>query len=451
MKGKITQLEITQKQLKIINVIMTVSMSLMILSYFTVSENITITRGTKILLRMGMTGVIILLYRWMIAKGHVGSFFTHNKLAVYLYYAYLLLGLISLLWTTNLQYSTLQLIMTSESLLFVLYYMKVYNMLRHYYSNLNRFRLSAYISNGIVYIQIVFVAGWFLWPDTFIRLTHGGTEARLGGFLMNPNELGMLAAVGMACAFYEIQKSTRKWLVWIFIAVDLYAIILTGSRSTLIGVFLVVYYYISKTNAAWVKYATYVGMVAAIPVVIQKIFIKAGDASEVLSMTGRLPFWSALIQEGMIKEPWLGFGFMRIAHAEYFQGRHTYPGKMTHNTFMQVLMNLGWVGVTICFSQMAYAIRGMIKEKEDEIKTIFVGIGIPIFINSLTEFGIFGETNFGILFYQIIIYYIAIKFYPKLTKSEKFKLRKLGRKLYGKDLILGSETTSIKVHDWHKE
>ena len=324
-------------------------------------------------------------------------------------------------------------------------------MLRYYYSNLARFRLSAFISNGIVYIQTVFVIGWFAFPETFIRLTHGGTEARLGGFLMNPNELGMLAAVGVSCAAYELTKSSNKRLVWLIIAIDVYAIILTGSRSTLIGVFLVVYYYISKSNAAWVKYATYIGMVAAIPVVIQKIFLKGGDASEVLSMTGRLPFWSALIQEGMIKEPWLGYGFMRIAHAEFFQGRHTYPGKMTHNTFMQVLMNLGWVGIMIVFSQMAYAIRGMIREKSDEIKTIFIGISIPILINSLTEFGIFGETNFGILFYQIIICYIVVKFYPKFTKSEQFKLRKLGRKLYGEDLILGQETTSIKIHEWHKE
>ncbi|MBL0192546.1 MAG: hypothetical protein IPQ18_14760 [Saprospiraceae bacterium] len=29
-------------------------------------------------------------------------------------------------------------------------------------------------------------------------MTHGGEEARLGGYMMNPNELGMLAGVGIA-------------------------------------------------------------------------------------------------------------------------------------------------------------------------------------------------------------------------------------------------------------
>jgi exopolysaccharide production protein ExoQ len=52
-----------------------------------------------------------------------------------------------------------------------------------------------------------------------------------------------------------------------------------------------------------------------------------------------------LISEGLPREPLLGFGFMRIDYKEFFQSTHTYPGKMTHNTFMQVLMNLGFVGL----------------------------------------------------------------------------------------------------------
>ena len=58
-------------------------------------------------------------------------------------------------------------------------------------------------------------------------------------------------------------------------------------------------------------------------------------------MTGRLPFWKALINEGLPREPLLGFGFMRIDYKEYFQSTHTYPGKMTHNTFMQVFDEFG--------------------------------------------------------------------------------------------------------------
>ena len=77
------------------------------------------------------------------------------------------------------------------------------------------------------------------------------------------------------------------------------------------------------------------------------IFKDDGGIDEVLSMTGRLPFWTALLNEGIVREPFFGFGFMRINYTDYFQGLNTYPAKMTHNTFMQVLMNLGFVGFFI--------------------------------------------------------------------------------------------------------
>jgi hypothetical protein len=55
---------------------------------------------------------------------------------------------------------------------------------------------------------------------------------------------------------------------------------------------------------------------------------------------------------------------------------------------------------------------------------MLIGILIPIIINSFTEFGIFGESNYGILFYQIIIFSIAFKNNNHLTRVQKIILRK---------------------------
>ena len=55
---------------------------------------------------------------------------------------------------------------------------------------------------------------------------------------------------------------------------------------------------------------------------------------EVLSMTGRIPYWMALLQEDIVKEPFFGYGFRRINYTDYFEGLNTYAEKMTHNTFM---------------------------------------------------------------------------------------------------------------------
>ena len=98
---------------------------------------------------------------------------------------------------------------------------------------------------------------------------------------------------------------------------------------------------------------------------------------------------------------------------------------MTHNTFMQVLMNLGFVGLTLVLSQLFFTLRGMYYEDKGN-KLFMVGLFIPILINSFTEFGIFGESNYGILFYQLIIMSMTFANRQFLTKQEKIQLQRIG-------------------------
>jgi exopolysaccharide production protein ExoQ len=42
-----------------------------------------------------------------------------------------------------------------------------------------------------------------------------------------------------------------------------------------------------------------------------------------------------------------------------------------------------------------------------------------VVINSFTEFGIFGESNYGILFYQLVIFSISFTQRPHLTRREQ--------------------------------
>jgi exopolysaccharide production protein ExoQ len=261
-------------------------------------------------------------------------------------------------------------------------------------------------------------------PDTFFRLTHGGEEARLGGYIMNPNELGMLAGVGVACLIFDIYRDRNKVWTIIKLIVIFYALYMTGSRSSLIGGLLIILFHIKQSENKRLKALIIAGVLLITPLAIYKVVLKDGDSSrleEVMSMTGRLPFWTALIQEGLPREPMLGFGFMRIDYKEFFQSTHTYPGKMTHNTFMQVLMSLGFIGLVIVIFQMIFTFRGFAME-EKEKKLMLFGILIPIMINSFTEFGIFGESNYGILFYQLLIFSISFQRSEYLSTREKLNL-----------------------------
>jgi O-antigen ligase len=164
-----------------------------------------------------------------------------------------------------------------------------------------------------------------------------------------------------------------------------------------------------------------------IPVAINTMIVKSagnGGAEEVMTLTGRLPFWTSLITEALPNEPLFGFGFQRIYYTLYYGTVHTYTASMAHDTFVQVLMNLGFVGFTVMLFQMIFTIKGFVQSDNKELKLMCIGIIIPLVINSFTEFGIFGETNYGILLYQLLIFYVSMKINPRMTLREKMFMRK---------------------------
>jgi len=407
--------------LKQMDLLLLLVLFVMVGGFFTWSENVMITRVLKVLTRVGMTGAIILLHQKIVNYGALGSFTWKNALSPLLYTGYLLLGFASILWSTDPGYSGLQWIMDIESFVFSFFFIKCYLILDEYFPG-HSIRFYNTLGNATFLLLLIFVVGMFVNPDTFFRLVEGGEDKRLGGYIMNPNELGMLCGVGTSCLIFDLYRKEKKLWTLIKIGVMVYAIILTKSRSSLIGLLFIVFFHIRKSSNWKLKALIYVGTAAVIPVAIQKLLLRKGGIDELLSMTGRMPFWKALIAEGLPREPLLGFGFMRIDYKDHFESIHTYAGHMTHNTFIQVLMNLGFIGLTLVAFQMLFTFRGFLLEKEEN-KLMLLGILIPVIINSLTEFGIFGETNYGILFYQLLIFYISIQRPKHLTTLEKTKLR----------------------------
>ena len=420
----ISQEELDNKWFRTIGILLMVVLFVKIGGFFTWSENINITRVVKVFSRIMMTISIIWIYRKIVNKGAIGTVRWEHTLAPVLYMAYLFLGLASLMWSTKPGYSGLQWFMDIESLVFAFYYIRCFVLLDKYFPQ-GGIRFSNVLGNATFMMLLIFIIGMWVDPDNFYRLTHGGEEARLGGLFMNPNELGMLCVVGISSLIFDLYTDKSKLWCFIKMAGLMYALIMTGSRSTTIGFLIVAFFHINQSKHIKLKIAMYAGGFAIIPVAVSTMIVKehGGGLEEVMSMTGRLPFWQALLTEGFPKEPLLGFGFMRIAYKDFFQGVHTYPGQMTHNTFIQVLMNLGIVGFTIVFYQMVATVKGIMAQDKTK-KLMLVGFMIPVIINSFTEFGIFGETNYGILFYQLTFLYVSVNIQDKLTPKEKLFLKK---------------------------
>lgn len=417
--------------LKRINYSLFIILFLMIACFFTWSENILITRAIKVVGRMGVLFASYWVYRKIIKYGAVDSLKWQNSQVIFLYAAYLILGFASFMWSTNVGYSALQWLMTTQTVVFCYFFVKSLYLLDEYFPG-HSIKLYNLLGNTAFGLMLIFVIGMWTAPNVFYRLTHGGEESRLGGYLMNPNELGMLACIGIAGLIFNFYENKNKGWTILKLMLLFYALYATGSRSSLIGVLLIIGYHIKQSSSQKLKIGVLVALFMIMPMAVNKIILKDGDSSrleEVISMTGRVPFWKALINEGIPREPLLGFGFMRIDYKEYFQSTHTYPGKMTHNTFMQVLMNLGFIGLTIVLFQVVFTFKAVSKEKKKK-RLILWSMIIPIFINSFTEFGIFGESNYGILFYQLIILYISFKGNPILTPKQKVYLLKRRPELF---------------------
>ena len=410
------------KFLKNIAFLLLLLMFIMVGGFFTWSENVAITRLVKIVGRLGTTIGIYMVYRKIVNYGAIGSFSWRNVFSPLLYMAYMILGFISFMWSTDVGYSALQWFMDFECLIFAYYFLRCMLMLEEFFPD-STIRFYSIMGNTAFMLLLIFTVGMFVAPDAFFRLVEGGEEARLGGYIMNPNELGMLCGLGISCLIFDLYRKKRKWYVLIKIFIIGYALILTKSRSSLVGLLIIIFFHLQRSDNKLLKLGIYVGIAAVIPIAVQKLIMRKGGIDDILSMTGRMPFWTSLINEGLPREPLLGFGFMRIDYKDTFSSVHSYTAHMTHNTFIQVLMNLGFIGLTIALFQLFFTIRGFTKE-EQEKKLMLLGILIPVLINSFTEFGIFGESNYSILFYQLLIFSISFKKNKFYTLAEKVHLYK---------------------------
>jgi exopolysaccharide production protein ExoQ len=404
---------------KNIGTLLVIVLCIKIAGYFCIVEDRTINQIFKIIARVGMTGLVIILQFRLIRLGCQPLFKYENVLAPFFYLIYLFIAIASFSWSTDPAYSILQWLMTFESLVFVFIFMRVISIINAYFPD-QTVDLIKTFTFAVFPIMLIFIVGSFIEPDLFYRGMRGGEEQRLGGYYMNPNELGMLSSIGAAMAYLYLQKVKKKLFPIVMLLAAIVVLALTASRSSAIGFVLIMGILILQSNNKKLKLAMFVGVALAVPAILKFVIFKdGGGVDEVLSMTGRIPFWKALLNEGIVKEPFFGYGFMRINYTDYFESLNTYAAKMTHNTFMQVLMNVGFIGFFVVFWQLVLTIRNFIKERKKSLYgNFFIALFIPAFINSLTEFGIFGETNYGILFYQFLILLFVIEINESRSKKE---------------------------------
>lgn len=152
--------------LKKINNYMFIVLLLMVACFFTWSENVNITRGIKIVGRMGVMISSVLIYKKIIKHGAVNTMGYKNSFAPLFYIGYLFLGLLSFMWSTNPGFSALQWFMTFQSFVFSYFFIKSLKVLDTFYKG-HSIRLYHLLGNTVFALLLIFVIGMWVDPDTF--------------------------------------------------------------------------------------------------------------------------------------------------------------------------------------------------------------------------------------------------------------------------------------------
>lgn len=408
----------TPKTYQWVFILLLLIMTLRICSYFTLfPSSVGLTRVVKVGMRFMLTGFSIVILLRLRSQISGFSFAYDNRLSGIFYLVYVLLGVASILWSTDVMFTILQLAMLFESIVFVWAF--YHFMILGEFLTKGKASFAKILGISISVISLGFLIGLYLNPSTFYRDTHGGAVSRLGGYIINPNELGMLAVLGAAMIYVRLREGGGKIWNIIFWILNVSVLLLSQSRSSLGAFMIVSLMFILMSKSTWLKIGTFAAGAVAVPFLVKNIIIKDGNINEVMSMTGRLPFWSDLITYGFPERPILGYGFMSISSSPFtnkFASIHSYAASMTHNTFVQVLINLGLVGAFVVIIQMFLTFRAVGLSENSKLKLTAIAMLIPVMINSATEFGIFGEANYGIYFYHLIILMFII------SKSDKEKL-----------------------------
>jgi exopolysaccharide production protein ExoQ len=220
----------------------------------------------------------------------------------------------------------------------------------------------------LVPTSILFIRFYPEWGRTYSR----GGLAMWTGVCTDKNALGALCMVIGAVTLWRMMK------VWA--ARDERRL---GRLIALTSVFLMVIYLIQLVNSKtaqmcflfatvvialkglfrrpWLVFCFTVGTVVACYMVLIAGFW--GDTLEVIgrdeTLTGRTQVWEHVLEQ--VQNPWFGAGYENFWIGQRLAALFAWGGNQSHNGYIEVYVNLGWVGLALLGVVIVTGYRNMIK------------------------------------------------------------------------------------------
>lgn len=255
---------------------------------------------------------------------------------------------------------------------------------------------------SFLFLLTIFLAIYYKEPQ--IARTYLG---RMGGSVIHPNTLGLLAGILIILAYYMQKEGFILWAI-VGVSIGLFILVETGSRSGILGLFLMMYLHLllklvgkvhSVSVAVIIVSLTLVFLVSDYFIQFISLFVR-DDMSEFSNLTNRTYFWLLLSSNRTLSEWIFGSGYGMVADRGYlfFGIRETLHA---HNGYLQVLFGTGIIGfilfIPFVYKVILLSIAHFRKAPSNE-HLVLTLLTIYILINNVTESGFGGQ-----LFPQYIV------------------------------------------------
>jgi len=238
--------------------------------------------------------------------------------------------------------------------------------------------------------------------------SYGVGSDRFYGIFANPNALGAFTVVAIPTLFSNLSGNRKKRLSdAFFLAVAAGLLFLSGSRTSILAVFLALGLYIFAITKNKLIYL--LGGVILLPaVMILPQFIKAQDISEAVeqkmrlgeikALGGRAEAWQAA-RECIMKRPVLGHGYGAEEYMFDYYGFEFQEnaGGHTHNSYLGLLATNGVLGFLLIFpvlcktlfnSLRLYRLRSRFGPEQSTV-VLLVAIAMGLMLHAFAESWLF--------------------------------------------------------------
>jgi len=256
---------------------------------------------------------------------------------------------------------------------------------------------------------------------------------RFMGYFSNPNFVGILSAILIPIILWKALEKDEMWAKFLLFIVVI-SLLLSGSRSGLLGSVIGIGYYIFMVKKEWRVPTLFLTVLSLVLIYTIGEDIFTGLFSylrlNLRSGSGNLPSWDAIssgrgeqwrIMWSLFKnKPFTGYGFgtedLLFRELEVgFTGRGLYA----HNSFLGIAVQVGIFGASLLFYPIFHLIFSTV-ENEINISVALKGVLIGGLVASFFESWIYSVGSaYAFPFWICLVLLLKLKLHPELFNREE--------------------------------